>query len=151
MRNNYLISFAIILGTFGSQSHATKCGEFIYNKHCWLKHYEWLPNTATENTKKNGIASSTIRPSTENSTAAVDPGVSTGASTGSSQSMSSWGECSWWARMTGKSTMLEKYMEQNLDQIKKQAALGKGGHMVSIALMSGCRAEAGQRLGVLLQ
>lgn len=139
---------------FGFHAHATKCGEFIYNKYGMYRHYEWLPNTASENTKKNGLAMSTIKPSTETSTASSDPGVSTGTSTASTQSWSSYGDCSFWGQIKDsmKASYRHIYIEENLDGIKKQAALGTGGgHMDSIALMSNCSMQAGSRLGALLQ
>ena len=140
---------------YSLQSSATKCGEFIYNKKGMLKHYEWTPNSASENTKKGGVfMGATTHPSTENSTATVDPGVSTGATTGTTQSFSSYGDCSYWGAIKESlhGSYRHIYIRENLDGIKKQAALGSGGeHMASIAVMSKCSGQAGTRLGFLLQ
>jgi hypothetical protein len=146
-----IVGLGILTTVVSFEARATPCGEFIYNKNGWLRKYKWLPNTATENTKKNGIASSTIQPSIEQTTASVDPGVSTGATISETQSMSSYGPCSFMKIMTGKAELRREYIKENLEDIKKQAAVGRGGHLESLALMSRCSPMSSQRMAVLMQ
>ena len=112
------------------------CAKMVY-KDGWLKKYEYLGNTWGANTKKNGALSSTGGSSTERMTASVDPGVSTGNFMSSMQYSSSWGECSM-LEMFITQQFRQDYIEQNMDDIKKQIALGKGHHLDSLAFLSGC-------------
>lgn len=149
---NTLLKIVAILLTlsFAQISHATKCGQFIYNKYGMLRKYNWIPNTPSENTKKHGITSSTIKPSTEHTTASVDPGVSTGATTAGTQYWSSWGACSFLNVMKG-ADYRQKYLQENFEDIKKQVAIGNGGHIESLAAMNSCPHSVAQRLGFVLQ
>ena len=132
-------SFAIVLllTIVASSAHATKCGEYIYNKQGLLRKYEYLPLDISESTKKHGSMSSSWGASTESSTASSDPGVTTGQWNSSSQAVSSYGDCKlpmpWASRVE-----FQRYIAQNLNEIKREMALGKGGHLEMLATGFGC-------------
>ncbi|NCN40140.1 DUF3015 domain-containing protein [bacterium] len=112
------------------------CAKMVY-KDGWLTKYEYLGNTWGANTKKSGVLSSTGGSSIERTTASVDPGVTTGQFMSSLQYSSSWGECSM-LEMFITQQFRQDYIEQNIDEIKKQIALGDGHHLDSLAFLSGC-------------
>jgi hypothetical protein len=45
----------------------------------------------------------------------------------------------------------QEYIEQNLDEIKKQIAVGRGGHIDTLAVFSSCPFGSASRLGSLMQ
>lgn len=121
----------------GMTALANPCGELIYNKHGKLRKYQILPLDIFENTKKNGI-STTSGATTESSTAASDPGVSTGASVSWKQSTSTNGPCKWGGLFATQEHYFD-YIAQNLDLIKKEMALGQGGHLEILASAHNCQ------------
>ncbi len=136
----FVIGIVAMLGIFNSQpalANAYSCAKMIY-KDGWLKSYEYLGNTFGANTKKHGAVSSTTGALTENLTSTVDPGVYTGKAMSSVQYSSSWGDCSLVEYHITK-RVREDYIEQNMQEIKKQIALGAGYHVDSLAVLSGCR------------
>jgi hypothetical protein len=123
---------AIIL--LAGAAHAGRCGEFIYNKNGMLRKYEYLNLTFSEKLQKHGWFS-TSGVSTEATTAGSDPGVSTGQTKGMSQLSSSRDDCSLFA--TG-SREYRDYIAQNMLEIKKEMALGEGGHLEILAGVHRC-------------
>ena len=119
------------------------CYKMIY-KDGWFKTYEHKGNTWGANTQKHGVLSSVAGSTTEGSTASLDPGVTTGQSSSSVQFSSSWGECSGVDILITKE-MRNDYIEQNIVEIKKQIALGKGHHLASLAQVSGCKGTLSAR------
>lgn len=119
-------------------AHATKCGEVIYNKHGKLRKYNALPLDLSEAWKKYG-SSSTANATTETSTASVDPGVSTGVSDSNTQSVSTQGDCKWGGFFGSADRRdFQNYVEQNMNEIKNQMAVGQGGHLEILATFAGC-------------
>lgn len=136
-RSNTVLAFVmfIFLTPF---ANATKCGEVVYNKHGKLRKYNVLPLDLSEAWKKYG-SSSTSNATTETSTASVDPGVSTGASDSQTQSLSTKGDCKWGGFFGNADRRdFQNYVEQNMNEIKNQIALGEGGHLEILAAFSGC-------------
>ena len=136
-----IVSFAVF-SLFLAQANTAladqySCAKMVY-KDGWLKTYEYKGNTWGANTKKHGAVSSTVGSSTEQTTASFDPGVTTGGYMSSSQYSSSWGECSMLEYHITKQ-MREEYIDQNLQEIKKQVALGEGNHVDALAYLSGCK------------
>lgn len=124
-------------------AQATKCGEVIYNKHGMWRKYNYLPLDLSELIKKHGSISWTSPATTETSTASTDPGVSTGVSDSQTQSVSTRGECKWggFFGVTDREDF-EKYVEQNMNEIKTQMSMGQGGHLEVIAGFMGCSQAA---------
>lgn len=120
-----------------SFGNAESCGKKIYSGG-WLKKYEFKGNTLGANTKKSGLLGSSTGAFTENTTSSVDPGVTTGQFISSAQYSSSWGECAAVDLIITKS-MRDGYIKQNLPEIKKQVAMGKGYLVDSLATLSGCK------------
>ncbi len=120
-------------------ARATKCGQVVYNKHGMWKKYKYLPLDLSELTKAHGSISWTSPATTETSTASVDPGVTTGASDSQMQSTSTKGDCKWGGFFgAAESEDFEKYVEQNINEIKTQMAVGHGGHLEVISGFLGC-------------
>lgn len=148
MKVTFLFFFSICF-LFIQQSMATPCGELVYNKHGKFRKYEYVPNTATENTKKHGY-STTSGVSTEGSTASSDPGVSTGVTQSNQQSTSTKGECKWGGLFASRDEYKE-YLAQNISEIKNEMALASGGHLEILASAFDCNQEGRQKLPKLLQ
>jgi hypothetical protein len=126
------------ISIMASMAQATKCGQVVYNKHGMLRKYEVLPLDISEGLKKHGV-SSTSPGTTETTTASVDPGVTTGTSDSQTQSTSTKGDCKWGGFFGAAERQdLEHYVEQNLNQIKNQMAVGQGGHIEMLASYSNC-------------
>lgn len=113
------------------------CEKYQY-KDGWLKKYEHKGNTWGANTKKHGLLSSTIGAYLESTTSSVDPGVTTNKAMSSVQFTSSWGECAA-VEMFYVKNFRKNYIEQNLDEVKKEIAMGRGRHVETLAHLSGCR------------
>ncbi len=144
-----LLGGFIIFTFIAPLAHATKCGQVVYNKHGMLRKYEVLPLDLSEAIKKHGV-SSTSSATTETSTASVDPGVTTGASDSQTQSVSTKGDCIWGGFFGAVDREdFEKYVEQNMPEIKNQIALGQGGHIEILAAFGDSRQP--KALGQTLQ
>lgn len=126
----------LCLFMFSSAAHATPCGEFIYG-HGMLKKYEYAPLNLTEGTKKHGSSSSSGY-STDGTTAAVDPGVTTGTFASTKQSSLTEGACKWMGMKLSSKREYEQYIAQNMDEIKNEMAAGKGGHLQILASAHSC-------------
>jgi hypothetical protein len=134
----YLLCICVLMFSAQFASADTySCAKMIF-KDGWLRNYEYLGNTWGANTKKSGLVSSSIGSSIEKTTSSVDPGVTTGDSVSTTQYTSSWGECSMLEyNITWQ--MRDQYIEQNMDGIKKEIAIGEGQHVDSLAFLSGCK------------
>jgi hypothetical protein len=139
------VGISLLIPQFAS---ATACGDFIY-KHGKFRKYEYMNNTASENTKKHG-SSTTSAATTEGSTASSDPGVSTGVSESHQQSSSSKGECKLSNLFASKEEFRE-YLAQNTYEIKHEISLGKGGHLEILAAAFSCTEKGNEALSKVLQ
>ncbi len=135
MRN--LLLLVMVFG-FGSNAYANQyaCAKMVYSNG-WLRKYDYLGNTWGANTQKSGVLSSMVHSSIEKTTSSVDPGVSTKNFVSTMQYTSSWGECSM-LNYNITQQMREDYIDQNMNVIKTQVALGDGVHVDSLAFVSGC-------------
>lgn len=147
MKSTALV-FVVISLLISQVASATACGDFIY-KHGKFRKYEYMNNTASENTKKHG-SSTTSAATTEGSTASSDPGVSTGVSESHQQSSSSKGECKLTNLFASKEEFKE-YLAQNTYEIKHEISLGKGGHLEIIAAAFSCTEPGKEALSKILQ
>ena len=127
---------------------ATACGNMIYGNGKFRK-YEYLNNTASENTKKHG-SSTTSAATTEGSTASSDPGVTTGVSQSYQQSTSSKGECRL-SNLFASTEDYNDYLAQNMHEIKNEMSLGQGGHLEILAAAFHCSAAGKAALSQVLQ
>lgn len=131
-----LIFFSLFLCLgFIEDVHAGKCGEYVF-KHGWLRKYKYAHNTTSQNASKFGI-STLFDYISETTTSITDPGVTTGLSSSTKSFFSSKGDCSAWKKLFGS-----YYIEQNLDDIRKQIAYGTGEHLNALAYFSGCKEQA---------
>jgi hypothetical protein len=114
--------------------------------HGWWRTYQYhgtgesKMNAITNGTKRDGSSKYSSDSSTENSTYTVDPGASTRISTAGTQGISSWGECSLFAKEMKKER--DFYIAQNMDELKKEIARGQGEHIQVLAFYSFCDAAA---------
>ncbi len=135
MKSLYLTALLLCLGS-NAFANSYSCAKMVFAGG-WFKKYQYLGNTWGENTKKSGVLSSIVHSSIEKTTSSVDPGVSTQNFVSSMQYTSSWGECSILDYQITKQ-MREDFIEQNMDTIKKEIALGDGVQVESLAFVSGC-------------
>lgn len=134
----HLIALALMFAfSHNASADYYSCAKMVY-KDGWLRKYDTLGEKWGATTKKHGIVSSSVHSAIEKITSSLDPGVMTGSLMSTGQYISSWGECSMLDYHITKQ-MREEYLEQNLGEIKKQVAIGKGDHVDSLAFVSGCR------------
>jgi len=131
-----LLSFGVLANGFSNCLQKT-----VYAKG-WFRKYQYAHMNITQVSNKGNSSEVSTQKSTEHSTASSDPGVSSGFSTSDSQSTSSWGECSPFKVMAYLNKQRELYIAQNLFEIKKQMAVGKGGHIEALSFFSYCGPEA---------
>ena len=117
-------------------AHAGKCGEYVF-KGAWWGKYKYAMNTPMQNINKYGFSTTTQYVS-ETITAITDPGVTTGALSSSVQWISSWGPCSFIDGGLFGSHQRQEYIKDNLDEIKRQIALGKGPQLKTLTFIYGC-------------
>jgi hypothetical protein len=142
-----LVGFIIaLMGT--EMALANKCGEFIYNKKGWLRKYEHMNLTLTENTQKHGT-STTSGISTESSTASSDLGVWGGHMSSYAQVTSSKGPCSLGGIFSYNAR--EKYINQNIAEVKKEFARGEGKHLETIVYFSQCSQSSVSRFANVIK
>ncbi len=135
MKHMMVLLFTLLFSNVAMADYYS-CAKMVY-KDGWLRKYDMLGEKWGVTTKKHGIVSSTVYTAAEKLTSSLDPGVMTGSFMSTGQYTSSWGECSMLDYNITKQ-MREEYLEQNLGEIKKQVAMGKGDHVDSLAFVSGC-------------
>lgn len=150
-KNIVSLFFFLILFSVAQKAQADRgaCVKYIYS-HGWWRKYKYMHLTSTEMSKKNGSSTVTTQRSTEDTTASSDPGVSTGYSSSQTQSTSSWGPCAWSIFFTMLESR-EKYIAQNFVPVKKQMALGGGGHLAALAYFSLCEEHSQEHFSQALQ
>ncbi len=121
---------------------ANPCGELIYNKYGKLRKYHYNNHTLSENIKEHGVfsgsTSSSSSTSTEGTTGALDPGVTTGEYYSVAGSTSTQGECRWFGLALNTPEGMNQYVAQNMPEIKVDMAKGNGGHLDVLANAYGC-------------
>jgi len=134
--------------------NSSSCSSMLNNG--WYKKYKWAgmgeANTRaiTAETKSSNFISAISKITVENSTATVDPKYSSNVSTSQSQATSSWGECSAFA-LQERREQRDLYVEQNLDQIKKDVANGRGYHLEALSWFSLCEESVASEFNQELQ
>jgi hypothetical protein len=128
---------------------ANQCGEFIYNKKGWLRKYEYMNLTITENTQKHGSSSSSSGLSTESSTAASDFGVWAGHISSYAQVISTKGPCSLGTLFSYDAR--KKYINQNIAEVKKEFSRGNGEHLETVAFFSQCSQKSVEHFGKVVK
>ena len=122
----------------------------------WLKKYEYAGvgdsnlNAITRATKSKGTTAAYSDVSTESSTVISDPGYTTNTSKSQTQSTSSWGDCSAFAKIKMQEYQ-EKYIDQNYAQIIKQMATGGGEHLEMLAYFNICEDRSYSDFNEILQ
>lgn len=138
---------AVILAAFSVNVYAlnsSSCSSLIYNNGWWRK-YPALGIGETGlnkmfKTTSHGSSGSTDW-SSQSTTAAIDPGVSTKASQSFTQSVSSWGPCSLIGSADDMRKLRELYYAQNKDGFLKELAQGNGEHLEVMAFFGRCDAK----------
>jgi hypothetical protein len=145
---------AIFLFTLVSKAHAfdsDKCHK-VTNQG-WWRQYDYVPpigfKISTDHTHKDGV-SSTSKATTQNSTASLDPGVTTHQSQSDMQYTSSYGDCRWLG-MNELKDERERFVALNLEQIKKEASVGGGAHIKTLASLSKCDDVGTSQLQIEMQ
>lgn len=122
-----------------------KCFDLIYNEYgMWQKYdYAYLNGAgSTDTTDRQGFVDTSMEHSLQSTVAAGDPGVWFGATLSHAQSTSFWGPCS---LLAGQPRQLQReiFIARHLDEIKGEAARGRGSFLDLLAWYSGCPAKAG--------
>lgn len=147
MKRSFAFLILATLVTPSAFANVYSCAKMVY-KDGWLTKYQYLGETIGANTKKHGLPMSTTGAMIEQTTSSVDPGVTSGRAISTSQYSSSWGECAA-IEMIITREFREKYIDQNMPEIRRQAAIGRGYHVDALATLSGCdgsQREFAQRL-----
>ena len=133
---------------------SSKCSNLLnnglYKKYKWHGMGEANTKAITGETKSSNFLSAISKVTTEGSTVTVDPKYSSNVSTSQSQSMSSWGDCSAFA-LEERKEQRDLYVEQNLDQIKKDMANGQGDHLEVLSWFSFCDESAKSEFNQTMQ
>lgn len=133
---------------------SSKCSKMLNNG--WLKKYEYAgigesnANAITRATKSKGTTAAYSDVTTEGSTVISDPGYTTNTSKSQTQSTSSWGDCSAFAKIKMQEYQ-EKYIDQNQAQILKQISIGSGEHLEMLAYFNICEDKVFKNFGESLQ
>lgn len=122
----------------------------LYKKYKFAGMGEANMKAVTGETKNSNIASASSKISTENTTVISDPKYYSNVSTSQTQSTSSFGECSAFA-LQERRDLRDQYVAQNLDQIKKDVAMGDGGHLEVLSWFSLCEDSALREFNEALQ
>ena len=154
MQRVFLFIFFILASKYSFAIDSAKCSKMLNNG--WFKKYEYGGvgdynlNMITKATKKEGSTVAYSQVITEATTAISDPGYSTNVSSSQTQSTSSWGDCSLFARQRMQDYQ-EKYIEQNYVQLLKQISIGGGEHLQMLAFFNICENEAYSGFNEVLQ
>lgn len=159
---NICMKFSLLLVLVGASTLSVpafavdsgKCSsmlnEGLYKKYKWRGMGESNSKAITAETKSSNIVSASSKMTTEGSTASLDPKYSSNVSTSQTQASSSWGECSLFALQERKEQR-DLYVEQNLDQIKKDISSGQGNHLQTLAWFSLCEDSAQAKFNQAMQ
>lgn len=153
MRNLYIALVLLALAPAARAYDFDKCFKrqtelALYRKYDYKYAGPWWITCRTSGKESSFAVSS--ESSTEHSTMSLDPGVSTGDMTSSSQFSSSWGECAAWGK-TKKQRERESFVAQNLDDLKRDVAFGRGETLDALAYYSDCDGGAQWRFAAALQ
>lgn len=132
-----------------------KCSNML-NNGLWKKYKyggvgEYNINAMTQGTKRDGSSTASSDVSTEGTTAISDPKYTSNVSTSQTQSFSSWGECSAFAKTKELRKDREMYVAQNETEVLIDVARGGGEHMKVLTFYSACSPEAYPELSAKLQ
>lgn len=138
---------AMIFTAFSANVYAinsSACSGLVYGKGWWRKYPglgvgETGLNNMTKTTSNGTFGSSDY--SSQATTAALDPGVSTKSSQSSTQFSSSWGPCSLLASGEEMRHLRERYYAQNKDDFLKELSQGHGEHLAVMAFFGRCDRE----------
>jgi len=115
------------------------CNRLVSNG--WFKQYKYKGSdgydVSTRTTRQDGSFKVLSEYSTEAPMSSVDPGTTTNRTWASTQSLSSFGECSFLTYKKVKAER-ERYVAQNKEELKKETALGRGEHLAVLAYYSLC-------------
>lgn len=131
-----------------------KCSKVL--NYGFLRKYEYIGigegnmNATTQGIKKDGSFQTSTQSYSEQTTSSVDPGASTRRFLSTSQFSSSFGDCSLMAQREIREER-DHYIAINLDELKKEMALGRGLHLETLASYSLCDVDANQELATQLQ
>lgn len=134
----------MIFAAFSANVYAinsSACSNLIYGRGWWRKYPamgigEAGLNKMTKTTSNGTFGSSDY--SSQATTAALDPGVSTRATQSSSQLTSSWGPCSLLASAAEMRQLRELYYAQNKEDFLRELAQGNGEHLEVMAFFGRC-------------
>lgn len=141
MQRIFLVILILFISNYSFAIDSAKCSKMLNDG--WFKKYEYGGmgdynlNAVTKATKREGSTIAYSEVVTESSTAISDPGYSTNVSSSQTQSTSSWGDCSMFAKQKMQDYQ-EKYIEQNYVQLLKQISIGDGEHLEMLAFFNIC-------------
>jgi hypothetical protein len=126
-----------------------KCGKMINQG--WFMKYDYFGlyfhgvTVSLDGTKNQGTSHVTTEGSKQMSTGMLDLGLWTNSTTGTSQSTSSWGECSLFAEFIRKERM-KIFMAENLNELKMDIASGSGEYLQAASEIYLCRHDKQQAM-----
>jgi hypothetical protein len=139
-----LLTLAILLGQSAFAIDIPKCGKMINQG--WIKKYDYFGmyfhglTVSLDGTKKQGTSHVTTESQLQLTTGMFDPGLWTNTTTGTSQSTSSWGECSLFADYI-RNERAKIFMAENYNELKKDIVRGEGEYLQAMSEIYLCRAD----------
>ena len=146
---------ALLVGLCASNARAedpAKCFNTRTSRAMLRKYnYKYVgpPGVSSRTSGQEGSSKVSSARSTQNVTMISDPGVSTGESTSSTEFSSSYGDCDYFG-LNQRQIQREAFIAENLPELKRDIARGRGERLDILAYYSACNASAtGQLAGAL--
>ena len=155
MKSILFFGIIAVMSTSAFAVDSRKCSSML-NNGLWKKYKyggvgESNINAMTQGTKRDGSSTASSDMSTEGTTAISDPKYTSNVSTSQTQSLSSWGECSAFAKTKEMRKDREIYVAQNETEVLIDVARGDGEHLKVLTFYSACSPEAYKELSAKLQ
>lgn len=141
----YLLLVLSLVSTSAWALDDNKCSNFLNDG--WYMKYKWAgigsaqQKAVTAETRRTNTTAATLKVNTQNTTASSDPKYWGNVTTSNAQFTSSWGPCSALGLQLRQQER-ELYVAQNLEEIKKDVANNKGGHLEVLSWFSMCEDSA---------
>lgn len=149
----WLILASLFLSAPAFGFNARQCAQNVWMKKGLFRQYDVKYSTiefiSFKTSSDEGSMKVSSASSTQGSTMASDPGISTGQTQSYTQFSSSFGDCSMWAS-DDRWMKREFYVAENIGHLRADIAKGDGEYLDSLAYLSGCSASAKARFAAIL-
>lgn len=155
MKSILFFGILAVISTSAFAVDSRKCSNML-NNGLWKKYKyggvgESNINAMSQGTKRDGSSTASSDVSTEGTTAISDPKYTSNVSTSQTQSLSSWGECSAFAKTKELKKDREIYVAQNQTEVMIDIARGEGEQLKVLTFYSACSPDAYAELSSKLQ